>query len=277
MTVTRPVLRYHGGKWRMADWIISQFPPHRVYVEPFGGGGSVLLKKPRSYAEVYNDAGGEIVNLFRVVRDRGDELARALELTPYARDEFDLSYVATADPVEQARRTLIRSQMGFGGNSFRPTKLNRPMRRGFRTYTGEDRSCTPMDDWFRFPAALPAIIERLQGVVIENADAVDVMRAHDGPATLFYVDPPYVTETRGDTYADYTHEMSDDDHRRLATFLKTVQGGIVVSGYACDLYDRELYAGWERLEKRALADGARERTEVLWMRNCDHGLFAGTK
>jgi len=108
---TRPVLRYHGGKWRLASWIISHFPPHRVYVEPFGGAASVLLRKPRSYAEVYNDMDGEIVNVFRVLRDpaRARELERVLRLTPFAREEFELSYIRDEDPIEQARRTIVRA------------------------------------------------------------------------------------------------------------------------------------------------------------------------
>lgn len=110
----RPIVRYHGGKWKLAPWITSHFPAHRVYVEPFGGGGSVLIRKPRSYAEVYNDLDHEIVNVFRVARDRGAELQRALELTPFSRDDFILSYEPADDPLEQARRTIARSFMGFG-------------------------------------------------------------------------------------------------------------------------------------------------------------------
>jgi DNA adenine methylase len=82
MTPRRPVLRYHGGKWMLAPWIISHFPTHRIYVEPLGGSASVLLRKPRSYAEVYGDLDGEIVNVFLMARERPDELRRALELTP---------------------------------------------------------------------------------------------------------------------------------------------------------------------------------------------------
>lgn len=113
----RPILRYHGGKWLLAEWIISNFPPHRVYVEPFGGAASVLLQKRRTYAEIYNDLDGEVVNLFRVVRDDGLRLRQMLELTPFARDEFKLSYETSDDPIEQARRTVVRSFMGFGSNS----------------------------------------------------------------------------------------------------------------------------------------------------------------
>lgn len=91
LMVKRPLLRYHGGKWKLAPWILRHLPPHRVYVEPFGGGGSVLLQKPRSYAEVYNDLDGEIVNLFRVARERGEELAQAVELTPFARLDRNLA------------------------------------------------------------------------------------------------------------------------------------------------------------------------------------------
>jgi DNA adenine methylase len=113
----RPILRYHGGKWKIADWIIEHLPRHRTYVEPFGGAASVLIKKPRAYAEVYNDLDGEIVNLFCVARDRGEELARAVELTPYARDEFYQSFLPSDDPLEQARRTVLRSFAGFGGKT----------------------------------------------------------------------------------------------------------------------------------------------------------------
>src|SRR3954471_8601570 len=100
---TRPVLRYHVGKWILAPWIISHFPSHRVYTEAFGGAASVLMRKPRSYGEVYNDLDGEIVNLFHVLRGpRAGELIASLRLTPFARIEFEESYETAADPVEQA-------------------------------------------------------------------------------------------------------------------------------------------------------------------------------
>src|SRR3954470_1229963 len=113
-SVERPILRYHGGKWLLAPWILSHFPAHRVYVEPFGGAASVLLQKERSYAEVYNDLDGEVVNVFRVARDRGAELRRALELTPFSRDDFLLAYRLSPNALERARRTVARSFMGFG-------------------------------------------------------------------------------------------------------------------------------------------------------------------
>lgn len=254
--LSRPLVRYHGGKWRIAPWIIEHLPPHRVYVEPFGGGGSVLLRKPRSYAEVYNDLDGEIVNLFRVARDHGPRLVDALRLTPFARDEFAQSYEVTSDPVEQARRTVIRSYMGFGSaaasgkvTSFRPNSNN--------------SGTPPAADWAKYPDALAAIVDRLAGVVIENRDAIEVMAQQDAAHTVFYVDPPYVAETR-DKGQDYRHEMTDADHRRLADALHGLVGMVVLSGYPSSLYD-ELYGHWRRVDRAALADGARARIESLWL------------
>lgn len=256
---TRPVLRWHGGKWRLAQWIIGHIPKHRVYVEPFGGAGSVLMRKPRSYAEIYNDLDGEVVNLFRVARERGDELRQALELTPFARDEFALSYTPTEDPLEQARRTVARSFMGFGSNSHNKAT-------GFRANSNRSGT-TPTHDWRNYPEAFVAVIERLRGVCIENRDAVEVMQAHDGDETVHYVDPPYVASTR-DKGGDYRHEMTDADHAALAAELHKLRGAVVLSGYASPLYD-ELYSGWQRIERAALADGASPRTEVLWLsQNC---------
>lgn len=240
----------------LAPWILEHLPPHRVYVEPFGGAASVLLQKDRSYSEVYNDLDGELCNLFRVVRERGPELREALRLTPFARVEFLASYEPSGDPLEQARRTVIRSFMGFGSNSHNK-------KTGFRSNSNRSGT-TPALDWRNYPGSLDAIIDRLRGVVIENRHAVDIVRQHDTPETLHYVDPPYCAETR-DKGDDYRHEMTTDDHRQLAEVLHGCAGMVVLSGYACDLYDKDLYPDWHRVERVALADGARKRIEVLWI------------
>lgn len=252
---TRPLLRWHGGKWLLAPWIIANLPPHRVYVEPFGGAASVLMRKPRTYAEIYNDLDGEVVNLFRVVRDRGQELREALYYTPFARDEFAASYEPTSDPLEQARRTVVRSFMGFGSNSHSKAT-------GFRANSNRSGT-TPAGDWRNYPDALDALIVRLRGVTIENRAACEVMQAHDAEMSVHYVDPPYVASTR-DKGSDYRHEMTDADHRRLADVLHSLKGAVVLSGYDCDLY-RSLYGDWHRVDRAAMADGARPRTEVLWL------------
>lgn len=247
----------------LAPWIIEHFTPHRIYTEAFGGGGSVLLRKPRSYAEVYNDLDGEIVNLFRVARDHGEDLKRLLYYTPFARDEFKMSYEPSDDPIEQARRTVVRSFMGFGSNSH--NKIT-----GFRSNSNRSGT-TPALDWRNYPEAFAAIIERLRGVVIENRDAVEVLRIHDTPETLHYVDPPYLPETR-DAGEDYRHEMTEQDHIELAAALKELSGNVVLSGYPSELYEG-LYREWTRVDRGAFADGARKRTECIWIKNYFGGLF----
>ena len=280
-SLSRPVLRWHGGKWRLAPWIIGHFPPHRVYVEPFGGAASVLLRKLRSYGEVYNDLDECVVNLFRVLRspDQAQSLLDLLTLTPFARAEFEGAYERSDDPVEEARRLIIRSFMGFGSDGH-----NREVKTGFRANSNRSGS-TPALDWRNYPQALKSIVDRLSGVVIERRDAIEVMGQHDGPKTLFYVDPPYMPETRSDKsrrgkirYHAYAHEMSANEHRGLLEAIGTLQGMVVLSGYPSPLYDGVL-DGWRRIEKQTFADGARPRTEVLWLNsNCDvgEGLFAET-
>jgi DNA adenine methylase len=250
-------LRWHGGKWRLAPWIIEHLPPHRVYVEPFGGAASVLLRKPRSLAEVYNDLDGEVVNLFRVLREpkSAARLVEMVWLTPFAREEQRDAYAACDDPVERARRLVLRSLMGFGSNGTH-------RRTGFRANSNRSGT-TPARDWMNYPEPLAATAERMTGVVVENRDAREVMAAHDGPDTLHYVDPPYLAETR-DAGVDYAHELSDDDHTDLLIFLRGLRGHVVLSGYPSERYDEAL-ADWRRVEREALADGARPRTEVLWI------------
>jgi DNA adenine methylase len=268
---TRPALRYHGGKWRLAPWIISHFPPHRVYVEPFGGAASVLLRKDRSYAEVYNDLDDEVVNLFRVLRDKehARQLIELLELTPFARRELEEAYSIANDPIERARRLCVLAFQGFGSTGAMLAGDTRGRTTGFRANSLRSGK-HPAGDWQSFPNALRAIVERLQGVVIENRPALQVIEAHDDAETLFYVDPPYVGATRSKknkydrSYHSYRHELTDADHKRLLAALRNVRGMVLVSGYACRLYDEAL-ADWRRFECRTHADGARDRTEILWL------------
>jgi DNA adenine methylase len=239
-------------------------PEHRVYVEPFGGGGSVLLRKNRAHEEIYNDLDKEIVNLFRVVRDNGEELKKKLELTPYSRDEFELSYEPSEDPIEKARRTVVRSFMGRNPSSATQA-LGSFKGKQVKSYI------TIAHVWQKYPDALYSITDRLRGVIIENDNALDVIKRHDSEETAFYVDPPYLPSTR-DAGADYRFEMTEEDHVELAELLNTVKGKVILSGYPSDLYN-ELYKGWERIEKESIADGHLPRTEALWLRNIEYSLL----
>lgn len=254
----RPLLRYHGGKWILAKWIISTFPEHKIYVEPFGGAASVLIQKNRSYAEVYNDLDDEIVNLFQVVRDSGHELVSKLSNTPFSRKEFELSYKYHDDPIERARRTVVRSYMGYGSAASSGYKT------GFRSNSNRSGT-TPAHDFNNYPPSLVAIIDRLKGVVIENKDAIEVMNQHDGSDTLHYVDPPYVLDTRskGQKTSCYKFELKNDEHISLLNHLQNLKGFVCLSGYDNEIYN-DILKGWVKTYKKTYADGASERTEVLW-------------
>lgn len=214
----------------------------------------MLLRKQRSYAEIYNDLDDDVVNLFMVARECGSELVERLRLTPFSRVDFKEAYEPSSNNVERAAKLVVRSFMGFGSNGH-----NRIT--GFRSNSNRSGT-TPAHDWVNYPQALEIIIERLQGVFIENRDACEVMKAHDSAVTLHYVDPPYVFSTR-DSGKDYVHELDDDQHRSLSECLHSLDGKVVLSGYACDLYE-ELYRDWHRVDRAALADGAKKRTESLW-------------
>lgn len=266
--ITRPVIRYHGGKFRLADWILPLIPDHQIYVEPYGGAASVLLRKPRSYAEVYNDLDDDVVGLFRVLRDpeQADQLIQQMRLTPYARSEFEMAWEQTSDPIERARRLCIRAQMGFG--SAGATKQHT----GFRTYTRERSGSTVQSDWTRYPDTLRAVTERLQSVLIECRPALQVMRDHDSPSTVHFVDPPYVPATRAISRGAkqlraYRHEMSDADHAELLEVLRSLEGFVLLCGYDNAMYRRALKS-WTRIDKARAASGQRgsaARVESIWL------------
>lgn len=264
MTVTAPALRYHGAKFRLAPWIMSFFPEHTCYVEPFGGAAGVLLQKERVYAEVYNDLDRAVVNFFEVLRDPASrrDLITAVTLTPYARSEFEQAWEPTEDPLELARRLCIRAQMGFG--SAGATKGHT----GFRIDTKREYG-TAQHLWATYPAAIAAAGQRMTGVLIENRPAIDVMKAHDAPDTLHFVDPPYMHETRVMTGSrrTYKHELSTVDHEQLLDTLLELEGFVVLSGYSSDLYHDKL-AAWEVSSTKARISAGRGtalREEVVWI------------
>ncbi|HDT5540831.1 TPA: DNA adenine methylase [Klebsiella pneumoniae] len=260
--IKHPAIRYHGGKFRLAPRIIEQMPEHVCYVEPFGGAAGVLLQKPRSYSEVYNDLDGEVVNLFRVLRnpELNQRLQDACRLTPYSRDEFCHAQQPATDSVERARRMVVRACMGFGsaagigGNS------------GFRG-DSKRKYATAAHLWERYPENLAALCQRLQGVIIENKDALSVMRAHDAETTLHYIDPPYVPETRVQGNRYYAHEMTIVGHEQLLAVARTMTGMVMISGYDAEVYN-DMLSGWAKTEKASRISagrGTKVRTECLWL------------
>lgn len=239
---------------------MQHFPPHACYTEAFGGAAGVLLQKPRSYGEVYNDLDGDIVNFFRVLRDPATRgaLIDAVVQTPYSRDEFAAAWESTEDAVERARRTAVRATMSFGSaGATRGTA-------GFRIDTRRSHG-TAASVWARYPEGLAMVGERFVGVLIENRPACSVLLKHDAPDVLHFVDPPYMPSTRSKVV--YRHEMSMPDHGELLHVIRRLEGMVVLCGYPSEGYDREL-ADWQRHQTSSRAAGQRGtvlRTEVVWL------------
>lgn len=253
----RPLITYMGGKWKIAPWVISHLPPHKIYVEPFGGAASVLLLKEPSLHEIYNDMDGELVNLFRVMRSHWPALRRRLELTPFARDEYDLAQAKVRDPVERAARSVVRVNMGFGA-------------RGLHHKTGWRGGCNISDrpearGWANHVKAIEWIVERLRNVAIENRDAFELIRLHDCTDTLFYLDPPYLPGAGKVGHKEYLHDLDDGDHRRLVQLVRGLYGRVVLSGYPSRIYDAGL-VGWSRARKTHHNQQRQATVERLWIK-----------
>lgn len=262
----RPALRYHGGKWRMAPWIIGFLPAHDSYIEPYSGSAAVLLRKPRSPIEVYNDLDGNVVTFFRVLRERPDELIRAIYWTPFAHAEQQLSLEQCDDELEQARRLYIRSFLTISGPTAQWNSGWRRQKVFSRGRGGNSRMKTAAMS-FTEVEHLYQIAERLRGVTIERMDALDLISKYDNHRAAFYVDPPYVFDTRiRAADSAYQHEMTDDQHRELAAVLHACAGAVLLSGYDCELY-QELFNDWPRHTRDVRTNGNTDRmaTETLWL------------
>lgn len=273
MKPKRPLLRYFGGKWQLRHWIISHLPEHRFYAEPFAGAASVLLgKDPSPRGEIINDLNGDVVNLFKVMQgqDTSEELMRRLEWTPYAQAELVAAREPSDDPVEKARKMLVKSFMGIevagvkgGASGFRMgnVDLGRLDQEGKQTF----RNCAK--DWNNWKNQLGVIRERLSEVMIYQKDALAFIGLMDSPDCLLYVDPPYHYDTRSNTR--YTVEFAE--HGALVTRLMACSAKVVLSGYQCEAYAPLEAAGWVRVEKESRANmSLTRRMECLWKSpNCD--------
>lgn len=256
MKIKHPVLKYYGSKFRLAEWIISFFPPHKHYVEPFGGAANVLLCKDPSRLETFNDLNDDIVNFFRVLRENPQDLIEQIELTPWSRTEYVrcLQKIPHGSSVELARRLFFRLAMSFSGQY-------NTCRGSWRRHTNNKRLFNPET---RRQSLIDAS-QRLLTVQIENRDALKLMLELDSEETLFYLDPPYVFSTRTTSKA-YSHEMRDSDHRRFAELLYGLKGYVVLSGYPSAIYE-ELFEqkGWLKFERAARVLGGASKIEAVWL------------
>lgn len=255
---------WYGGKYSHLDWLLPLLPPCHHYCEPFGGSAAVLLNREPSPIETYNDIDGEVVNFFRVLRDEPDRLMRTIALTPFSREEFAIACEVDPylEPVERARRFYVRARQVRTGLAQSAT-LGRWAN---CKKTSRSGMAGAVSRWLGAIDDLPDIALRLLRVQIENRPAIEVIRLYDSTDTLFYCDPPYIHETRGDTNA-YAYEMSDEEHCRLASALNSVQGLVAVSGYECELMEK-LYPPpkWHKTiaPSKTIHTTKDKRTEVLW-------------
>jgi DNA adenine methylase len=262
----KPPLKYHGGKHYLADRIVRLMPPHLVYCEPYAGGLSVLLaKNPEGVSEVVSDLNGELSNFWLCLQDSiaFGIMRRQLEATPFSEDEWKRSAEVRPfpAPVDRALAFFVRCRQSLAGRMDNFTGVTKT-----RTRRGMNNEVSA---WLTAVEGLPAVHARLKRVMILNRPALDVIRCQDGPQTLFYLDPPYLHETRVTT-EDYAHEMTKAQHIELLGALSAIDGKFLLSGYRSELYDSaaESY-GWTRhdFDLPNNASGAKEKrrmTESLW-------------
>ncbi len=261
----RIVFGWYGGKFSHLDWLLPLLPKCHHYCEPFAGSGAVLINREPAPVETYNDIDGDVVNFFRVLRDRHEELIRAIALTPFSREEYHRAIYGSTNgisDVERARRFYIKARQTRTG-------LAQTASLG-RWANCKDTSRAGMSGvvsrWLGGVDALDEIAQRLIRVQIENRPAVDVIRLYDSPKTLFYCDPPYLHATRGDAKA-YGFEMDEGQHREFAEVVNECKDMVAVSGYDHPLMDELFKPGrWFKTQgpDKTIHSTKGKRSEVLW-------------
>jgi DNA adenine methylase len=269
----KPPFTYYGSKGRLAPWIASMLPEHRLYFEPFAGSAAVLFAKAPATHEVINDISESVTTFFRVLRDRPEDLRAALALTPYARDEYLAAAldVEDLDEIERARRFFVRTTQSFNGGGTGPAHRV-SWANGMRS-SGGSRAAGVR----RIVDNLHQVAERLRSVIVENRAYEHLLELYDGERHVFYVDPPYLGSTRSSLDPskrrgrDYMHDLTTDaQHVELAEHLHALRAQVLLSGYHSPLYD-ELYGDWDTVEVSVARPSGNRRghsappaVEVLW-------------
>lgn len=252
----KAIIKYPGSKWRLSNWIISHFPEHHSYLEPFFGSGAVFFNKQPSDIETINDLDDDVVNLFDCIRRDPERLAREIYLTPYARVIYDQAFTTVPDdPFERAMNFYIRLNMG----------------RGYRTnggkvgwkndINGRERAYD-VKLWNILPDRIMKAAKRLKDAQIEHMDAIELIRRFNRSDVLIYCDPPYMLRTRRGK--QYKHELDDAGHEELLDTLLKHKGPVILSGYDNEMYTKKL-RGWNREEKTSYNQAANKKEEILWM------------
>lgn len=256
----KQILKYPGAKNRIAQWICEYIPKHEVYLEPYAGSLAVFFAKYPARIETLNDMDGNVVNYFRVIREKPEKLAIALRMTPFGRDEYNNAFEINPrdSDIERARKFAVRCWQGFGSSNL--------YKNGFRS---SQQSVSPYTtkEWRRLPERLILASERLKNAQIENLPAMELIKRYDTEDVFMYLDPPYLHGTRKDNL--YKYEMDDDDHETLLKMIVKHPGKVLISGYENDMYN-EYLAGWKKVSKSTQAEAGIKRVETLWL-NYDIG------
>lgn len=253
---------WYGGKFSHLKWLLPLLPASHHYCEPFAGSAAILLNRPPSAVETYNDMDGEVANFFRVLREQSGELLKQIGLTPFSREEFYRACTVSAgiSALERARRFFVRARQVRTGLA-QTASLGRWANCKNTSRAGMSGV---VSRWLGSVDMLPDIAERLLRVQIENRPAIEVIKLYDDRRTFFYCDPPYPHEARGDAKA-YGFEMTDAEHVELADALATAKARVAISGYQCALMDK-LYSRWRRVDapSKKCHSVKQPRAEALW-------------
>ena len=270
---------WYGGKFSHLDWLLPLLPDCLHYCEPFAGSGAILLNREPSPVETYNDIDGEVVNFFKVLREHKENLIEQIALTPFSREEFAIACKLSPDlsPVERARRFYVRARQVRTGLA----QTASVGRWANCKNTSRSGMSGVVSRWLGGVEQLDFIAERLLRVQIENRSAIEIIQLYDSKETLFYCDPPYIHETRGDT-SSYGFEMNDNQHKQLASVLNSIEGKAAISNYECELME-ELYpvSKWKKVYslEKTIHSTKDKRQEVLWInyeitsKNKNYSLF----
>lgn len=261
--IVKAVFRYPGSKWSIAKWIISHFPEgyeKMIYLEPFFGSGAVFFNKRPGIVETVNDLDGDVINLFRILRERPEQLKRVLALTPYSREEYDLSFEPCEDSLEKARRFMVRTTQSIGAK----IGVGKSGWRNHKTLKIGGTACK----WAGITETIDAATSRLRGtttnlVQIEHTDALRLIERYNTQDALIYLDPPYVRSVRK-SGALYSHEMNEEDQKRLLDLIIKNKANIIISGYDNDLYNKTL-RGWHTDITMSQTTSTKKACEKIWM------------
>ncbi len=250
------LLNYPGSKWSMAELIIGLMPKHKSYLEPFFGSGAVFFNKDKVVLETVNDIDGRLVNCFRMMRDQPEKLQYLVMHTLYSREEFYLSQTPAEDPVEDARRMLVRLWFGVGGKT-----IAMP---GFRKNISWNGPYTAYE-WTDMYSRIGQASMRLKGAQIETMDATKLLTQTNDKDTLIYCDPPYVKSKLVSEH--YANDFTDQQHEDLLNALLQHKGPVLVSGYMSDLYADAL-SEWYTVKKDTkvgiTSEKKSDREEIVW-------------